>query len=89
MMLSIPLKAYSIHRSRRRIKRTYERIKGIEVIDKHTIRFILSKPSATFLMDMTMGIVPKDIAEKAPGISPAGLLAQAHLHFIKGLRMKG
>lgn len=48
-------------------KKTYERIKGIDVIDKHTIRFILSKPSATFLMDMTMGIVPKDIAEKAPG----------------------
>ncbi len=46
-------------------RKSYEKIKAIIVIDKYTVKFVLSESYATFLINMTMGIVPKDDAEKA------------------------
>ncbi len=46
-------------------RKSYEKIKTIVVIDKYTVKFILSESYALFLINMTMAIVPKDDAEKA------------------------
>lgn len=46
-------------------RKSYEKIKTIVVIDKYIVKFILSESYAPFLINMTMGIVPKDDAEKA------------------------
>lgn len=51
-------------------RRSYEKVKAIIAIDKYTVKFILSEPSATFLMDMTMSIVPKDAASLPVGTGP-------------------
>ncbi|MEK6656218.1 MAG: ABC transporter substrate-binding protein [Nitrospirota bacterium] len=46
-------------------RKSYEKIKTIVVIDKYSVKFILSESYAPFLINMTMGVVPKDDAEKA------------------------
>ncbi len=46
-------------------KKSYEKIKTITAVDKYTVKFIMSEPYAPFLINMTMGIVPKDEAEKS------------------------
>ena len=46
-------------------RKSYEKVKAIIAIDKYTVKFLLSEPYAPFLINMTMGIVPKDDAEKA------------------------
>jgi peptide/nickel transport system substrate-binding protein len=52
-----------------------EKIDSIEVLDPNTIKFHLSEPFAPFLVNMTIGIVPKDAAKKAGedfGAHPVG-----------------
>lgn len=45
-------------------RKSYEKIKTIAVIDKYSVKFILSESYAPFLINMTMGIVQKDEAER-------------------------
>ncbi len=43
---------------------SYEQIKQIVVVDDYTIKFVLKNPFAPFLLNMTMGIVPRHLAEQ-------------------------
>ncbi|MBI5042538.1 MAG: ABC transporter substrate-binding protein [Nitrospirae bacterium] len=45
-------------------RKSYEKIKAITALDKYTVKFLLSEPYAPFLINMTMGIAPKDEAER-------------------------
>ena len=60
---------------------SYEQIERIEVLDDYTIRFVLKKPFAPFLLNMTMGIVPRrrgkepDFARRPIGSGPFKLLS--------------
>ncbi len=38
---------------------SFDKIQSIEVMDEHTIRFVLSEPFAPFLTNMTLGIIPR------------------------------
>ncbi len=43
---------------------SFEKLKGIEIIDRYTIEFELQEPFAPFLTSLVVGIVPRDIAEQ-------------------------
>jgi len=45
-------------------RKSFEMISRIETPDAATIRFVLKRPHAPFLSEMTKGIVPKHLAEK-------------------------
>ena len=47
-------------------RKGYEIIDRIETPDLFTVRFILSKPHAPFLTELTRGIVPKHLAQNGP-----------------------
>jgi peptide/nickel transport system substrate-binding protein len=42
----------------------YSPIVELEAVDDHTVKFVLDEPNAAFLNNLTVGIVPKHIAEK-------------------------
>jgi len=44
---------------------SFDKIQSIEVIDEHTIRFVLSEPFAPFLTNMTQGLIPQPRAGEA------------------------
>lgn len=44
---------------------SFDKIQAIEVMDEHTIRFVLSEPFAPLLTNMTLGIVPRPRAGEA------------------------
>jgi len=45
-------------------------LEKVEVVDKYTVKFVLKKPDAWFAQwNLTMGIVPKAVAEKDPNFA--------------------
>ncbi len=46
---------------------SFEELKQIEVLDDYTVKFILKKPFAPFLINMTLGIVPAHAAQAVEG----------------------
>lgn len=56
-------------------RKTYEVISRIDVVDRYTVRFVLSRPHAPFLVNMVRGILPRHAAEQAGkefGLHPIG-----------------
>lgn len=49
------------------LKESYRQIERIEVLNPYTVRFKLKEPFAPFLTNMTLGIVPRHVAEKPGG----------------------
>lgn len=62
--------------------KAFEKVQ-IETPDAATIRFILGKPSAPFLSQMTTGIVPRHLAEKDPAAFSAHPVGSGPFSFVR------
>ncbi|MEK7747599.1 MAG: ABC transporter substrate-binding protein [Nitrospirota bacterium] len=63
--------------------KTYEIVKAIETPNLTTVRFILEKPNAPFLSQMTTGIVPKHLAEGNPEGFAKSLIGSGPFSFVQ------
>ena len=61
-------------------KQAFNLLEKVEVIDKWTVKFILKKPYSSFLINLTVGIVPKgvgkDFSRKPIGTGPFKFISQ-------------
>lgn len=64
-------------------RKNFEMISGIETPDAATIRFILKRPHAPFLTEMTRGIVPKHLAEKDPAAFSSHPIGSGPFQFVR------
>ena len=64
-------------------RKNYEILSRIETPDAATIRFILKRPHAPFLTEMTRGIVPRHLAEKNPGAFSSHPIGSGPFRFIR------
>jgi len=46
------------------LARAYEKLARVEAVDRHTVKFVLTEPFASFLIQLVVGIVPRAAAEK-------------------------
>jgi len=63
-------------------KKTYEIIKRIETPNPTTIHFILEKPHAPFLADISRGIIPKHLVEQSLDQFSARLIGSGPFSFV-------
>jgi peptide/nickel transport system substrate-binding protein len=64
-------------------RKNFDMISRIETPDAATVRFILKKPHAPFLNEMTKGIVPKHLAEKGPGALSSHPVGSGPFRFVR------
>lgn len=65
-------------------RKSFEMVSRIETPDAETVRFILKKPHAPFLTEMTKGIVPKHLAEKGgPGTLASHPVGSGPFRFVR------
>ncbi|MFY9270549.1 MAG: ABC transporter substrate-binding protein [Candidatus Manganitrophaceae bacterium] len=64
-------------------RKNFEMISKIETPDAATIRFILKRPHAPFLTEMTRGIVPKHLVEKNRGDFSSHPIGSGPFRFVR------